>query len=331
MERNPDASSLERLSDNEFLLKNVNSTVIELISGQQAIEELRKKDDFINSFSSFDLESRLHSTSVTVEDYFQLIEKHILPWDKASRRSIISCIENVNTKCINQVKLLTFPSRIYIVLTDGKDESNAAYCRNENVIVFPKLMISTGQIRAIFIHELFHIWSKWHTNLAMRDAIYASIGYYKIPVDQTIEFPNSLSSIKMTNPDAPLVMKYYINLKKEDDPTEKIYKCTPILHAARDFDVNFSTNFFRYMVPTTLILDDDTYQPLQPLQYLPYDEASNFFEQIGDNTHYVIHPEEISAENFVLWMTSVGNLKNVSTPAIINNMNDIISHAANNA
>jgi hypothetical protein len=71
-----------------------------------------------------------------------------------------STIDNINTKCINQRKLLTFPSRMLVVLTDGKDENNATYCRNENVIIVPKSMVDSGQILTVFIHELFHIWSK---------------------------------------------------------------------------------------------------------------------------------------------------------------------------
>jgi hypothetical protein len=120
-------------------------------------------------------------------------------------------------------------------------------------------------------------------------------------------------------------------LKKRDDASGKIYKCTPILHASRAFDAKFSTNFFHYLVPTTLILDDTTYEPLQPLKYLSYQEASNFYDQIGNNTNYIIHPEEILAENFVLWMTATNDSMKLKTPAIINKMNDIISGAINNA
>ena len=57
-------------------------------------------------------------------------------------------------------------------------------------------------------------------------------------------------------------MKYYINLKKQDDPSEKVYKCIPILFASPQFDTNFSTNVFDYLVPITHILDDVTYEPL---------------------------------------------------------------------
>ena len=315
-------------SNQKFTLNNANSSVIELISGKQAIEKLQQTDDFIKNLSRFDLESRLHSSTATLQDYFHFIAQHILDWNKASSQSITSCIEYLNTQCLNQLKLLTFPPRIFVVLTDGKDENNAAYCRSEDVIVIPQEIVSSRAIRPIFIHELFHIWSKWNTNLTIRDQLYASIGYHKIPVDKPLELPADLDAMKITNPDAPLVMKYYINLKKRGDSSGKVSKCTPILHAARAFDVGFSSRMFDYLVATTVILDDITYEPLQPLQYLSYEEASDFYDQIGNNTRYTIHPEEILADNFVFWMKDKKNSKKLKTPEIITKMNDIISSAA---
>ena len=97
---------------------------------------------------------------------------------------------------------------------------------------------------------------------------------------------------------------------------------------SRPFNSAFSTNMFRYVVATTLILDDNTYEPLEPLEYLPYDQTTDFLEQIGENTHYTIHPEEILAENFVLWMISSQDPNQLKTPAIVQKMNDIIARAA---
>lgn len=312
-----------------YSLKNANSTVVEFISGQQAVEELQKSDDFINNFSPFDIQSRLHSSSASLEDYFQFITQHILSWNESSIQSIVSCIDNLNTKSINQLELLSLPSKIFIVLTDGQDENCAAYCRNDNVIVVPAIMITSGQIKKIFIHELFHIWSRHSTNANIRNELYASIGYYPIPKENNYPFPDSLSAVKITNPDAPIVMKYYINLKKEGDPSENTYKCTPILFASQTFNPFFSTNFFEYLVPTTLILDDETFEPLQPLQLLSYDDTSNFYDQIGKNTSYTIHPEEINADHFVIWMTRMNNLDAVQSPGIIEKMNDIMNRSAN--
>ncbi|CAF4012061.1 unnamed protein product [Rotaria sordida] len=322
------ASSTSYSSFNKtFVLKNANLSIIELISDQQAIEELQKTDDYIANFSPFDLESRLNLSSPTIQDYFKLIAKQILAWDEETSQVMASCIEFINTTCSEQLNLLTYPPQIYVVLTNGKDENNAAYCRNENVIVMPLRIVLGGHMCKILVHELFHIWSKWHTNLTIRDELYTSIGYYKIPVKKSIELPASLQEIKMTNPDAPCVLKYYIELAKFGDKSGKIYKCTPILHASQPFDTQFSTNFFDYLKATTLILDDTTYEPLEPLQYLSYAEASNFYHQIGYNTTYIIHPEEILADNFALWMMGKDQSATLKSPTVVLRMADIISAA----
>ncbi|CAF4671629.1 unnamed protein product [Rotaria sp. Silwood2] len=314
-------------SNKKFVLKNANSSIIELISSQQAIEELQKTDDYIANFSQFDLESRVNVSSPTIQDYIKFITQQILTWDEESSQAMTSCIEFINTTCLEQLSLLTYPLQIYVVLTNGKDENNAAYCRNESVIVMPLRIVLGRNISQIFAHELFHIWSKWHTNLTIRDELYASIGYHKIPVEKSIEFPASLQKIKMTNPDAPFVLKYYIELEKVGDKSGKKYKCTPILHASRLFDPQISTNFFDYLVATTLILDDESYEPLEPIQYLSYTEASNFFHQIGYNTNYTIHPEEILADNFALWMMKKDQSATLASPIVVLRLADIISAA----
>ncbi|CAF1610621.1 unnamed protein product [Rotaria magnacalcarata] len=322
------STSYSSASSKTFELKNANTSIIELISGQQATEELQKVDDYINNFSQFDLESRLNLSSPTLEDYLSFIAQHILIWDDESNQAMASCIQFINTTCQERLKLLTYPPRIFVLLTNGKDENNAAYCRNENMIVIPRTIIPRGRLNEIFVHELFHIWSKWNTNLMIRDELYASIGYNKIPITTPIEFPARLQPIKMTNPDAPFVLKYYIELKKLGDENEKTYKCTPILHASRTFDPRFSTNFFAYLVATTLILDDITYKPLEPLQYLPYAEASNFYHQIGNNTAYIIHPEEILADNFVLWMTKKDQSTSLKSPTVVLKMDEIVTNSS---
>ncbi|CAF1259998.1 unnamed protein product [Adineta ricciae] len=309
------------LNNEEFQLKNLNSTSFEFISGEEAMEKLKNMDDFLSNFSQFDLKSRTNLSSPTLEDYFQDISQHILLWDDQSITSVRSSIKYLNTTCFNQLKYLIFPSKIFLILTDGKIENNAAYCRNGNVVVFPKELLYS---KDIFIHELFHIWSKTKENSILRDRLYEIIGFHQIPSDKSSRFPPLLNDLKITNPDAPLVMKYYINLRKSDDSDKKVYKCSPILYSCRSFDQKFSTNFFDYLIATTIILDDETFQPVEPLQFLSYENTKDFYKQIGQNTHYIIHPEEILADNFVLWIKSTENQQQIITPEIIYQINQII-------
>ena len=44
-----------------------------------------------------------------------------------------------------------------------------------------------------------------------------------------------------------------------------------------------------------------------------------------------MHPEEILADNFVLWMTAKDNSSKLKSPVVISKMNDIISNATSDA
>lgn len=319
------------MSTGEFSLKNQNASIVQLISGEDAANELRQMDNYLRNLSQFDLECRVQSSSATVDDYRNFISKHVIDWKEEQIRCINSYIDFINTNYIDRLQLLTLPSRILVVLTNGKDENGAAYCRGDNVIVLPHHIVQMNdRHREIFIHELFHIWSRQEVNEDIRNELYASIGYQQIPDEFQPECPSSLVEKKLTNPDAPLLMKYFINLKKKDDQNdEKIYKCTPITYALRSFDPNFSTNMFQYLVATTLVLDEKTYEVKQPLEYLRYDEAKDFQDQIGENTGYIIHPEEILADNFVLWLTGTQDPHRLRSPIVVENMNEIIRRSTN--
>ena len=197
-----------------FSLGNSNASVVELISGDDASNELRRIDDYLANLSRFDLESRVQSATATVDDYKAVITEHVLDWNDEQIRCIESYVHYLNTSCIERLKFLTLPDRVCVVLTNGQDENGAPHCRNMNVIVLPKHIVKmTDRQREIFIHELFHIWSRQDANVRIRDELYASIGYHRIPVDREADFPASLSDLRFTNPDAPRVMKYFINLR----------------------------------------------------------------------------------------------------------------------
>ena len=57
-------------------------------------------------------------------------------------------------------------------------------------------------------------------------------------------------------------------------------------------------------------------------------EVPDFGKQIGENTGYVIHPEEVLADNFVLLVTGV---KKVKTPRILTDLRKILERRETSA
>jgi hypothetical protein len=130
--------------------------------------------------------------------------------------------------------------------------------------------------------------------------------------------------VKVTNPDAPR-NDHYISVQVKDKTVATI----PILFSRlQKYDVNEGGEFFHYLQFKFLIVEKANAHPLPTMtfddsnpQLVDPKEIHNFFEQVGRNTHYIIHPEEILADNFSLLVR--GN-ETVPSPEILKMMEDVI-------
>ena len=99
-------------------------------------------------------------------------------------------------------------------------------------------------------------------------------------------------------------------------------KCAMILYADKPYT---SGNFFEYMT-VGFVPYDEQMMPVQEngktLIY-PMEKIDNFYEKIGKNTSYIIHPEEILAENFVIAFT---NASSVPTPELKEKIRKILKN-----
>ena len=101
----------------------------------------------------------------------------------------------------------------------------------------------------------------------------------------------------------------------------------PILYADRErYDPKRGGEFFAYLVFKLMVITNanGNWQPRlvqgQP-QNLDPQEVQGFFEQVGRNTGYIIHPDEILAENFVLLLNGETN---VPSPEILEGMRSVL-------
>lgn len=312
----------------KFVLKAKIPTTIHLIDGKKAIEEFSSVDQFIQSMSPFDFECRMnHTPTPTVEEYISFITKQILHWSDSCAKQVESVIDDLNENSSMILKYCTFPSIIYIILTNGNDEANAAYCRNNNLIVLPLATDTTshdGMIRkeeelgsltsghewnSTIKHELFHIWSR--NNIQMRDMMYEILGYNRL--SEPVHVPHVMANLKITNPDA-CVTEHYITLKTCDNVSVCV---APVLIASGPYIVSPNPNFFEYVKKLFIVLDKN----LESTDKLiSYDDVIGLRDKIGNNTDYIIHPEEVLADNFVLLLNHRTDL---ADQWILNKMNNV--------
>ena len=99
----------------------------------------------------------------------------------------------------------------------------------------------------------------------------------------------------------------------------------PILHARTErYDPALGGLFFSYLRFSLLAVDlqDDVpvYTAGAPL-LVDVKQAKGFFDQVGRNTQYIIHPEEILADNFALMILGEHELK---SPALLQKMRKLL-------
>ncbi len=293
-------------------------SVLRFASVEEGIRALTARDRFIASLSPFDRQVRVKSDKeVSEEDLLRSIEKQVVAWGDEEVERLSPIVAAVRKKL--QPFKVDLPPTVLLVKTTGREESGAAYCRG-NAIVLPRNMVGRTEksLERILTHELFHILSSH--NKKLRDRLYAIVGF--VPSAE-IQLPESLRARKITNPDAP-VCEHYIEVKHWGSTV----KAAPILFSSRErYDASRGGSLFQYLTFRLMVVDQDgdKWLPAEENGEPVLLEARNtptFFEKIGRNTSYIIHPEEVLAENFVLM---VDNKTDIPTPRIPKEMKRLLS------
>jgi len=280
---------------------------------------LTGRDDFVERMSPFDRAARLKTDEdVTERQYLEFVGQNVLEWNDAEKQKINSAFQGIKETL--EAMALPLPEKVLIIKTTGKEEGGAAYTR-ANAVVLPQahLKAPAAGIQKTICHELFHIMSR--ANPVLREKLYAAIGFAKC---SEVAFPPELKSRKITNPDAPRndhCIRVKVGVKER--------WAIPILFSsAEKYDVDRGGEFFNYLQFRLLLVerpnDGLTVRPMvdaQKPKLVRMQEVSGFFEQVGKNTGYIIHPEEILADNFALLVLGQRNLP---SPEVIEKIQAIL-------
>lgn len=297
------------------------SSEIEFASIETGQAALKTPDRFTRSLSRFDLQFRLSTgRAASSEDLLQFAADQVVRWEDSDRTKLAGIVASVRERFAPL--RLPLPKTILLIQTTGKEEMNFAYCRR-NAIIFPQKYVAyrPRQLEAIFVHEVFHILSSH--NEPLRHSLYKLIGYQPCP---EIALPQDLAERKITNPDGPS-LRYYIEVQSGDAR----YKAVPLIFAKSRYDVDAEVAFFDYMQFRLLAVNpgDDAWEVLlrdQEPVLLDPQQTPSYHEQIGKNTNYIIHPDEILADNF---MHLVMQTKDLPTPRLLEQMRKVLQEKTN--
>ena len=301
-------------------IKLGSDTIVAFATIDQGKQILTARDDFVRRMSPFDRAGRMKTDrDVSEKEYLEFVGKNVLAWDDAEKQKITSAFQGIQVEL--EALFLPLPKKVFIIKTTGNEEGGAAYTR-ANAIVLPKGNLRAPEVRIqkTICHELFHIMSR--ANPELREKLYASIGFVKC---NEVEFPSNLKSRKITNPDAPR-NDHCIRLQIEGKERWAI----PILFSsAEKYNVKRRGQFFNYLQFKFLLVERDknssTVKPIydgQKPKIVGMQQVSGFFEQVGRNTRYIIHPEEILADNFALLVLKE---RNIPSREVIEKINQVLT------
>jgi hypothetical protein len=274
----------------------------------EARERLAMRDVYIQGLSPFERAAKIKRAGpVSTGQFIEFIQDQALEWSDEEKAKLREVIAAAKPKLAKFAKHL--PKRITLIKTTGKDEGGAPYTRGTSIIL-PKRRAgqSAKGLERLFYHELFHIISR--RNIRLRDELYKVIGYEKCGM---VSLPGDMMPRRISNPDAPVV-EHCIRVSRDGET----YWVAPVLFSRTPrYDPETGGTFFRYLEFRLMVIDRKsakaTLKDSKPLLLKP-DAVEGFYEQIGRNTGYIIHPEETLANNFVHLMLKKQDLKSPEIP-----------------
>ncbi len=296
-------------------------TIVTFATPDEGRSILTTRDDFIRALSPFDRAARVKTADAVSEKIFlEFVGRSVLDWTEAEKASIGSALERLQVPFDRLA--LPWPKAIYFVKTTGQEEGGAAYTR-DHALILPQTMLASNRPPSprLIAHELFHILSRG--NPGLRERLYQAIGFVKC---SEIELPEPLRNRRITNPDAP-ANDHCIRVQVGG---AEVWAVPIIFSRTERYDVARGGEFFFYMQSQLLLIDRQGNSPnakpmdaaLQRPHLVDFGDVRGFYEQVGRNTEYIIHPEEILADNFA--MLVLGD-QDVPSPEILRKLQDVLT------
>ena len=225
--------------------------------------------------------------------YVEHLKSSVLPFTTDEERAIRVVLNRALMLC-NSISSEIFPREVKLVKVDMNHYGASVFYSRENTIVIPENVLRRNLDRDFLkaiLREVFHIYSRY--NYWQRMELYSEIGFEPI---FPLHIPSNLKDIMLTNPDG--IDNYVIHHLSDKNDTD--FTAIPIIRTKesnhyRSLSFYSNLEFSLYKVKQNKIVTNS-----DGSSTIDMDSIENFYEQIGTNTTYIIHPDEILADNFAL-------------------------------
>jgi len=269
-------------------------TALTFSSASESAAFLGSEDDFIRALSPADHQVRFGDVDAS---YLEVAETAAKDWTDDERALVTESVRLASEGYQARGVTLPFPPTVRLMRTTGAEEGYIGGYTRGDAIVFPDALFEDApEDLAFFVtHELFHVATRFEPTL--RGPIYAIFGF--APCGE-LRMPPELFAIKLTNPDAHHLQHCVeVNIEGEDLLVMPLLTANaPPAEAPTEAGAQVS------QIELRLIAVSPGGEPLRnsdnELRFYDLGDVPGYFEAIGGNTDYIIHPEEIAADNFAL-------------------------------
>lgn len=266
---------------------------IALATQQEAAAAISARDEYMSAVNAADVSIWLRQpgSGADTDALAQYLAANVLPWSAEERARLDAMIARVSPRLAALAPWL--PARVQIAKLRIEASSGADFTRG-NTIFLAGLKPTEDAMDERFFHELFHILSR--NNPARRDELYAIVGFQRCT---PLTLDSALRARILTNPDAPVV-EYASDIIVDGQAAW----ATPLMVA----DLSRYTprsDLFDHVELQFMPLRRDaqgqcTADPGSMLTQAQLGAA--VIAHAGANTMYVLHPEELVADNFAQMM-----------------------------
>jgi hypothetical protein len=293
---------------NTFELRLANGKVVLMLDSADASKAIvhDNKDGFFEKVTMGEMSIQMkklldpkQNRASLLQEYIRYLQSDVLSFNTDDVKFLTSVVEKMY-KTVLEVNGGILPDTLKLIKTKGTHYGDGVWYTRENCIIIPVNELSarkTNPFTATMYHELFHIYSR--LNPAKSAALYQLIGFEALGYNN-LKVPPGLAERVFFNPDGvDYVQK--ITLVQEDKTT---INAIPVIYG-NNIGYNGNNEFFGYLEFNLYQIDkqadgqwlvkvkEDGYSSV-----LKMEEQPNFFAQIKDNTGYIIHPDEVLADNF---------------------------------
>lgn len=290
-----------------FISNSSWATDFKFADTKTAIKILTANDEYLSNMKPIEIALRIGSPTAdkTLGDLKAHYAANVIEWPEAEK-ALMKALLVTHKKRLKKIAHL-LPDTVYFIKVTDAVESGIPHTRG-NAFVSParRTSISTS----LFFHQIFHILSRNHR--IKRASLYNIIGFRPCYFQPT----EAIDKYTVRNPEAPFT-EFFLPVEIDDKDTFVM----SYLHTKHDgFDPTIKGGFDGHITGDLLevTLKNGICKPVTnpdgSSNIYKHEDVPDFYEKVGYNTKFDIHPEEIIADNFAFLMMGTKGLMNPEIP-----------------